>query len=190
VPRLTKATLQKHLNQMEKEELVDQILTLFTKFKGVNEHFQMEFGESTKAVVDAYKAKVRKVFFGPRVRFPRLSAAKKIISEFRKVALFEYDMVDLILSRVENSIEFVNGRNYPYENFYRSIESSFAEGLKLIVSGSLEREFKERCEKIVWYAGHNKHFNLHQNIWRMYQDAFGPADKPGSGIPGVTRNHN
>lgn len=156
------------------------MLTLFTKFKGVNEHFQMEFGESTKGVVDGYKARLRRVFFGPRVRFPRLSAAKKIISEFKKVALFEYDLADLILCRVENSIEFVNGRSYPYENFYRSIESSFAEGLKLIAGGRLEGEFKERCEKIVWYAGHNKHFNLHQNIWRMHQEAFGPAEKPKS----------
>ena len=178
MPRLTKAALQKHLNHLEKEELVDQILTLFAKFKGVNEHFQMEFGESTQGVVDVYKARLRKVFFGPRVRFPRLSAAKKIIAEFKKVALFEYDLIDLILYRVENSIEFVNGRNYPVENFYRSIESSLAEALKLIVNGKSEAEFKERCEKIVWYAGHNRHFNLHQNVWRMHQEVFGRGGKP------------
>lgn len=171
--RLTKTALQKHLNHLEKEELVDQLLALFSKFKAVNEHFQMEFGDTTQGVVDMYKARLRKVFFGPRVRFPRLSAAKKIISEFKKVALFEYDLIDLILYRVENSIEFANGRNYPYENFYRSVESSFAEALKLIVNGRLEGDFKERCEKIVWFAGHNKLYNLHPNLWRMHQEIYG-----------------
>jgi|GEM_PF-680949 len=177
MPRLTKATLQKHLNHLEKEELIEQLLALFTKFKGVNEHFQMEYGETTQGVVDAYKAKLRKAFFGPRVRRPRLSAAKKIVSEFRKVALFDYDVVDLMLYRVENSIEFVNNQYYPFETFYNSIESAFADALKLIVTHRLHGEFRERCEKIVWFAGHNKYFGLHRNVWEMHRDVFGPEEK-------------
>jgi predicted ArsR family transcriptional regulator len=34
MPRLTKATLQKHLNHLEKEELVEHLLTLFQQVQG------------------------------------------------------------------------------------------------------------------------------------------------------------
>lgn len=184
MPRLTKAALQKHLNHLEKEELVEQILTLYAKFKGVNEHFQMEFGETTQGVVDAYKGKLRKAFFGPRVRHPRLSAVRKLVSEFKKVALFDYDVADLLLYRVENSVEFVNGRYYPHEAFYRSIESAFAEALKLIESHRLHDQFRDRCDKIVWFAGHNRHFNLHQHLQQMHRDAFGPTAAEAEGVKG------
>lgn len=176
MPRLNKAALQKHLQQLEKEELITEILRLFTKFKPVNEHFQMEFGETTAVVVEAYKEKMRKVFFGNRVRRPRLSTAKKIISEFKKVALFDYDVIDLLLFRVENSVQFANTFNYPNESFYKSIFSTFSEAVQLIATHQLQSEFKDRSEKIVWFAGQTHYFSLHQLLWQLYQEAFEHPD--------------
>ncbi len=167
--------LQKHLTQLEKEELVEELVKLFARFKPVNEYFQMEFGENTQAVIENYKAQVRKAFFGGRSRRPKLAATRKILGEFRKVALFEYDVIDLLLYRVECSIEFLNLNYYPEEPFYKSIGTTFAEALEMIVGYHLKGEFKERCEKIVWFAGEKTLFGLHQNLWQGYKGVFEAA---------------
>jgi hypothetical protein len=154
MPRLTKAALQKHLQHLEKEELIAQLLQLFGKFKMVNEHFQMEYGEDTQEVVNAYKHKIRKAYFSNRrIRRPRTASAKKLITEFKKVALFEYDIIDLLLFRVENSIEFADKNGYMSDAFYKSILSAFGEAIQLMSKSNLTAEFKDRCEKSIWFAG-------------------------------------
>ncbi len=183
MPRLTKAALQKHLQQLEKEDLVAELVKLFTRFKPVNEYFQMEFGENTQAVTEHYKAQIRKAFFGGRSRRPKLATTRKIISEFRKVALFEYDMVDLLLYRVECSIEFINQYYYPEEPFYKSIQNAFAEALQMIVGNNLTGEFKDRCEKIVWFAGEKTSFGLHATLWEAYKATF-ETSSPTPLLPG------
>ncbi len=154
MPRLTKAALQKHLQHLEKEELIAQLLLLFGKFKAVNEHFQMEYGEDTQEVVNAYKQKIKKAYFSNRrIRRPKTASVKKLIAEFKKVALFEYDVIDLLLYRVENSIEFANSNGYMTDAFYKSILSGFGEAIQLIAKNNLMAQFKDRCEKSIWYAG-------------------------------------
>lgn len=170
MPRLTKATFQKHLNQLEKEDLVAELLRLFSKFKSVNEHFQMEYGEDTREVVNAYKTRIRKAFFpGKRIRRPKTAASKKAIVEFKKVALFDYDVVDLLLYRVENSIAFANEHNYLTDAFYNSIRTGFKDALQLIAKNNLHDEFKERCEKIIWFAGHTES-GLDFTLQEMYKE--------------------
>lgn len=154
MPRLTKTALQKHLQQLEKEELIAEIVHLFGKFKMVNEHFQMEYGEDTKEVVNTYKHKIRKAYFsGRRIRRPKTASVKKLIAEFKKVALFDYDVIDLLLYRVENSIEFAKTYEYMTEAFYKSILSAFAEAIGLIVKVNVWSDFRDRCEKSIWFAG-------------------------------------
>jgi len=154
MPRLTKTALQKHLQHLDKEELIAEMVRLFGKFKMVNEHFQMEYGDDTREVVDAYKQKIRKAYFSNRrIRRPRTASVKKLIAEFKKVALFEYDTIDLLLYRVENSIEFAHVNGYMSEAFYKSILSAFTEAVQLIAKNNAWGEFKVRCEKCIWHAG-------------------------------------
>lgn len=173
--RLTKVTLQKHLYHLEKEDLIAELIKLFSRFKNVNEYYQMEFGEDTRLVVNVYKQKIRKIYFPKkRIRRPRSAASKKLISEFKKVALYEYDVIDLLLYRVENSIEFMNSYQYMSEAFYKSIQSGFMETLQLIAKLRLFDEFKERCEKCVWFAGHSDfglNFSLQQIFIQYYPQA-------------------
>lgn len=175
MPRLTKAALQKHFNHLDKEDLIEELLKLFGKFKNVNEHYQMEFGEDTRLVVNLYKEKIRKIFFpNRRIRRPRSAAAKKLISEFRKVALYEYDVIDLMLYRVENSIEFMNTHQYMTDAFYKSILTGFTETLQLVAKNRLFNDFKERCEKCVWFAGHSG-FGLNHSLQQIFTQYYPPG---------------
>lgn len=170
--RLTKSSLQKHLNHLEKEDLVEELAKLFTKFKNVNEYYQMEFGEDTQLVVNQYKQKIRKIYFpNKRIRRPRSAASKKLITEFRKVALYEYDVIDLLLYRVENSIEFMNAHHYISEAFYKSMQSGFTEALQLMAKNRLSDEFKERCEKCIWFAGHSG-YGLNRSLQQVFSEYF------------------
>jgi hypothetical protein len=172
MPRLTKTALQKHLIQLEKEDLIGELLRLFVKFKDVNEFYQMEFGEDTRLIVNVYKQKIRKIYFpNKRIRKPRSAAVKKLISEFKKVALYEYDVIDLLLYRVENSIEFTNTQGYMSDTFYKSIQTTFGEALQLIAKNRHFKEFKDRCEKCIWFAGHSG-YELNTTLQQLFEEYY------------------
>lgn len=172
MPRLTKTALQKHLAQLEKEDLIGELVRLFVKFKDVHEFYQMEFGEDTRLVVNTYKQKIRKIYFpNKRIRRPRSAAVKKLISEFKKVALYDYDVIDLLLYRVENSIEFTNTHGYMSEQFYKSIQTTFGEALQMIARNRHYKEFKERCEKCIWFAGHSG-YGLNITLQQLFNEYY------------------
>lgn len=171
--KITKLSLKKHLDELEKKELVEEVLKLYTKFSQVKEFYQMELSEDTKAFVESYKKKIKAIYFPARgYRYPRASAIRRLISKFKKVAVFDYDVVDLLLYRVENGIAYSKTFGGIDEAFYTSIESSYDEALKLIIKSNLLSEFKDRCQEIVngsEYIG----WGFHDNLSDAYEECFG-----------------
>ncbi len=89
--KTTKLSLKKHLDELEKKELVEEVLKLYSKFSQVKEFYQMELSEDTKAFVEGYKKKIKAIYFPARgYGHPRASAIRRLISNFKKVAVFDY----------------------------------------------------------------------------------------------------
>jgi hypothetical protein len=172
--KITKLSLKKHLDELDKKELVEEVLKLYAKFSQVKEFYQMELSEDTKAFVEGYKKKIRAIYFPARgYRHPRASAIRRIISKFKKVAVFDYDIVDLLLYRVENGIAYSKTFGGIDEAFYTSIESSYDEALKLIARSNLFAEFKGRCQQIVadaQYTGWGFHNHLSDTYAEYFKD--------------------
>ncbi len=171
--KLTKLTQKKHLDELHKKEVVEEILKLYAKFPQVKEYYQMELSEDTQSFVEGYKKKIKAIYFPARgFRHPRASAIRRIISKFKKVAVFDYDVVDLLLYRVENGIAYSKTFGGIDEAFYTSIESSFDEALKLIAKNNLFADFKDRCQQMVndsEYIG----WGFHDYLLEAYEECFG-----------------
>ena len=170
--KITKLSLKKHLDELDQKELVEEVLKLYTKFSQVKEFYQMELSEDTKAFVEGYKKKIKAIYFPAKgYRYPRASAIRRIISKFKKVAVFDYDVVDLLLYRVENGISYSKTFGGIDEAFYTSITSSYDEALKLITKSNLFNEFKSRCQQIVTDS-QQIGWNFYDNLSYAYKECF------------------
>ncbi len=148
--KITKNTLKKHLDTLEKEELINEVLRLYDKIKTVKEFYEMDLGTDTNAVLNEYKAKIEKQYFPKRGHgSPKASEIRKLISDFKKIAAFESDVVDLMIFRVEQAVSFTNAYGDIDEQFYMSAEGVFEDALKLAQKTASLVHIRERAKQIV-----------------------------------------
>jgi Family of unknown function (DUF6155) len=144
-------SLKKHLNELEQEELIEQILNLAKRFKDVKVYFDMELGDAKQqaAIVDGYKKKIEKQFFPTRgTGKPKPAELRKLINHFKTIAVFPFDIADLTLYRVEQAVEFNRQEDIYSETFFNSAIAAYEEALKLIQEHQLETHFADRCQAI------------------------------------------
>ncbi len=145
------ASLKKHLQSLTSDELVAEILKLVKRFKDVKTYFDMELGDSAQqaAIVEGVKQQIKKQFFPARgYGNPKAAEVRKLISDFRKVSVFPFDVVDVLLYRVEQAVDFTNAYGDIDETFYTSAESAYEDALKLMSTHNLKDHFRNRCRTI------------------------------------------
>ncbi len=151
--KLTKAKLKKHLAHLEQKELIEEIAKLFTKFKEVKQYYQMEYGseEDRKALLNTYKKKIEKEFYtrGGVPRYPKAASLRKLITEFKKISTFKYDLIELNLYRVELAIKFSNDFGGMDEPYYNSTLNAYYDAISMIGTEQLHQEFKDIALKLV-----------------------------------------
>lgn len=146
----TKKELSKFLKQATKAELEKEIKKLYDKFELVKQYYQLELAEDTTVIVDEFKAKLRKEYFPSRgYGRGRNSVSRKVVSDFKKIAVFKKDVIDLLLYRVEVMLEYTNAYGDIDEAFYNSLTRSFDEACKLIQKEQLKAAYKIYCEELI-----------------------------------------
>jgi hypothetical protein len=173
MPPLTKTALHKHLKELSEAEKTKLILDLFSKYEVVKKHFQMELATDTTEIVQAYKDKIRKHYFPARgFGDHRSGPVRKLVSEFRKISVFDYDLIDLIFYRVEQAIEFTNAYGDIDPAFYESAEGAYDDALKLIEKNGLHDKFRDRCRQIVLDT-ENMGWGFYDQLYDLYTNTFG-----------------
>lgn len=174
--KLTKKQLEAHLQHLDKKELITEVGKLFSRIEQVREYYQMEFGGKAEreAVLADYKKQIRSQFYSSRNANPldpKASELRKIISAFKKVAVVPYDIVDLILYRVECAVEFTNDFGDIDEIFYVSTENAYRDVLQLIEKEKLHDYFRVRCEQIVNDSS-GIGWGFSDAVWELFNDYF------------------
>ncbi|MEM1120629.1 MAG: DUF6155 family protein [Bacteroidota bacterium] len=146
----TKRELSKYLKQATKAELEKEIKKLYDKFKDVKQYYELEFTNDTTEIVNKHKAAIKKEYFPSRgYGKARNGVSRKVITDFKKIAIFQKDVIDLLLYRVEMMLEYTNTYGDIDEAFYNSLERSFDEACRLIQQEKLEKEYRIYCEELI-----------------------------------------
>ena len=129
--------------------------------------------QDTTAIVNEYKKRIKKEYL-PARGYGRASSreSKKVLSEFKKVAVYKKDIIDLILYRVEIMIEYTSTYGDIDEAFYNSLENSFYDACKMIHNEKLESEYSIYCLELVNktdYMG----WGLHDGLLHYYTEFIG-----------------
>jgi hypothetical protein len=148
--QMNSATLKRNLEQKTKQELIQEIATLYNKFPAVKEYYQAQEGD-INLVLEKYKDIIRKEFSIPTKGEPkaRLSVGKKAIQDFKSVTQDPELLADIMLTFVESVSEFNNEFGPDVESFYTSPENLFEKTLELLKKHNLLPLFKDRAHQIV-----------------------------------------
>lgn len=148
--KFTKKMLIDHLSKSEKEDIVNEVLTLFDKFNNVKEYYKAELSASENPVLGTYKKKIADAYLlpNPKERSTNINL-NKLITTFKKISIYRQDLIDLLLHRVECGITAFNRNKDRSETFYNCIFKSFQEAVDAIVEDGAMDEYKQRLLNIV-----------------------------------------
>jgi len=172
-----KKELNKYLSSLSEKELVKEVKKLYDKFADVKKYYEMELGDNSEKILAEYKAKIEKEYF-PKRGFGRArnSVSRKVVLDFKKIAIHQKDVVELLLYRVEMMLKFTNNYGDIDEPFYNSLESSFAQACEIIAKEQLRPYFKVYCEELVrsasgfgWGVHDSMSYDYHEHVSDEYE---------------------
>jgi len=145
VSKFTKKTLLKHLAKSDKEDIIREIITLFDKFKNVKEFYAAELSDAENPLLESYKKKITYAYSSanPKERRTNMNV-NKLIKEFKKVSIYEREVADLMLHRVECGVEAFKRDNNRSATFYNCIVTSLEEAASIISANDYSDEFRDR----------------------------------------------
>lgn len=139
--------LKKQLNSMEKNELASLVCKLYKASKQAQSLIDVELCGDTaeEQLVTECKKRIHAAFFGSRLS---LKNARTVISDFKKVSQSKENIAELMLFYVECGVEFTNMYGDINEAFYYSIESMFADFVRVLNGLDSESFYQRNAERI------------------------------------------
>lgn len=150
---MPKPNLKKELQKLTKEQLIEQVMDLYKKYKPVKEYYDSYLNPNEKELLEKYKEIITNEFYPkrgePKMRF---SVAKKAIADFKALGPSPLLLADLLLLLPEVATELTRDFGDMWEQYYISAANNFDAALKFISSQELFPQFKERIKKCVEMA--------------------------------------
>lgn len=169
--------IRKYLDRLSKEQIIQEVLDLESKFVSVREYYHMKLNrDQNHQIQQKYKRIIRNEFFPDRGDGKlRLSIARKAISDYKKISTDESSVADLMIYYVENGVEFTNVFGDIDERFYSSMEKMFETALDYIFANKLEVSFEARCKAIVDDT-RGIGWGFHDYLAEVYYESYGIED--------------
>jgi hypothetical protein len=175
---MSKRDLKKYLETLTKEQIQEQVLDLYSRFKPVKTFYDFAFKPKENELLEEAKLKISKEY-NLNIRKPkaRRSVAQKWIKHFKTLGVDPSVIVELMVFNMEMAQIFSSERRIKQETFYVSMLNSFRETLDFVIDHNLQREFLSRIESISDEAHHQKWINsegferaLHEQGERLSMD--------------------
>ncbi|HBL77579.1 MAG: hypothetical protein A2W90_03300 [Bacteroidetes bacterium GWF2_42_66] len=142
--------LKQYLKELNKEQLEEQLLDLYKRFREVKEYYDFAFNPKENELLEQCRFLIGKEYFpvNGRKAKARRSVGQKWV---RKLKLFGAEpslIANIMLYNVEIAQAWSREKKPAPESFYRSIFKSFDEALVYISENGLQKEFSLRIDKI------------------------------------------
>ena len=147
---MSKRELKKYLKELNKEQLEDQILDLYNRFKEVKEFYDFAFNPRENELMEQCRFQISNEYYPVKRRKARMrrSVAQKWI---RKLLLLDADVslvADVMLFNIEIAQSFASEHIIRQDSFFSSMYKSFDEALKFVSERGILNEFRGRIQKI------------------------------------------
>ncbi len=158
---MSKRELKKYLHDLSKEQLEEQIIDLYARFKEVKVFYDFVFNPQEDKLLDECKFKISKEYFpvnGRRAK-ARRSVAQNYIKHFKQLGADPTMIADIMLYNIEIVQTYSGEKEIKQDAFYKSMLKSFEEAVEFITENCLQIEFKNRLQSIVDEVNSQRWFN-------------------------------
>lgn len=155
---MSKRELKKYLKDLTKEQLEEQILDLYTRFKEVKEYYDFAFNPKENELMEQCRFQISKEYFPVSSRKARMrrSVAQKWI---KKLILLDADvsmLADVMFFNIEIAQSFAAEHIIRQDSFFTSMYKSYDEALRFVSEKGILNEFRGRIQKIAGDAWDQK----------------------------------
>ncbi len=155
---MSKRELRKYIKELTKDQLEDQIIDLYDRFKNVKEYYDFAFNPKENELIEQCRFQISKEYYpvGSRKAKLRRSVAQKWI---KKLMLLDADpslLADVMFFNIEIAQTFSGEHYIRQEAFYTSIYKSFEEAMRFASEKGILSDFRGRIEKIAGDAWDQK----------------------------------
>lgn len=147
---MSKRELKKYLKDLTKEQLEDQLLDLYDRFKNVKEYYDFAFNPNENALIELCRFQISKEYYpiGNRRAKMRRSVAQKWIKKLMQLDADPSALADIMFFNIEIAQTFSGEHYVRQEAFFTSFYKSFDEALRFVSEKGILAEFRGRIEKI------------------------------------------
>src|SRR2546423_9501676 len=147
--RMSITDIKKELKKLDKDKLIDVIISLYKINKSAKEFFDFYVNPDEKGLFQKYRQKVFEAFYPKHGYDLKLKEGKKAISDFKKLGTSNDLVIDLMLFYVEMGVKFTNDFGDINENFYLSLENTYVQALTLMKKEDLLDKFAKRASAVI-----------------------------------------
>ena len=171
--KITRTQLKQYLKQRSHDELLDDLLDLFSRLDVVKDYYRLRLSnEPDESLLDTYKSRIKDEFFPARgYGQARLSIARKPITEYKKISKSPLGLIDLMLYYVEMGVQFTIAYGDIDEAFYMSMEGMYERAAELIDKEGMKDQFQARCKQVV-DATSGMGWGFHDMLSQIYGETF------------------
>lgn len=148
---MSKRALKKYLATLDKDQLEEQVMDLYERFKDVKTYYNFAFNPNEDKLVEEAKFKISKEYFPLNRRRPKLrrSIAQKLIKNYVTLGVDPLRVSDLMLYTIEIAQIYSRDHVIKQVSFYKSMLVSFEQAIDFIQTHGLYDDFKERIDEIL-----------------------------------------
>ena len=148
---MSKRALTKYLQSLPKQELENQVLDLYARFKPVKDYYNFVFNPKEDKLVEEAKFKIANEYFPVKRKKPRLrrSVAQKYIKQFMLLEMDPALIAEIMLFNLDTAQRYNEKKRINQEAFYKSMYNSFQQAVEFIRNNGLESVFKSRLNQIL-----------------------------------------
>lgn len=166
---MSKGKFKKFLAEAPREELEEQLLDLYNRFKEVKEFYDFSFNPKEDELLNTAKSKTSEEYFPTTRRRAkkRRSIPQNFIKHFIRLGLDDAKILDLMLFQIEIALVYTEENEIKASAFYKSMLKSFRQAISFSLEHLLFEEFRSRLQKIVNKASEQNWENADAFIYSL-----------------------
>ncbi|MCO6149343.1 DUF6155 family protein [Flavobacterium sp. NRK1] len=147
---MSKRDLKKYLASLPKEELEEQLLSLYEKFADVKTYYDFVFNPKEEKLEQEAKVKISNEYFPIKGKRPKLrrSTAQKFIKNFLSLGVDPYIIADVMLYNIEIAQTYSAKKEFSNSSFYKSIFNSYKQAVEYVTANGMKSNFEDRIKFI------------------------------------------
>ena len=146
-----KNNLSRVLQELDKEQLIEEIEKLCNKFDIVKTYFDIEFSGDASRYLQSAQKEIERQFRtakGELRNNPKASKLNKIVREFERISIYKDDVIDLMLYRIEQTYAYARAKGDVYEALFQSTERVRVAVMALIDKEDAAGKYGDRLKRL------------------------------------------